>query len=119
MLHTMWTLYKDFQPALDEQPDVAEYYRFRLVPEKNIPHAYKVEEHHGWFDDQNKKAIHDTKILHPEDTFTWQGGMKLINQQILYLAKSGFVHQLTFDPFAPRFYEHVELDPVQLQATQS
>ena len=106
----MWTLYKDFQPDLEEQPDWAEYYQLRLIPEENRS-VYKVEEYHGWFNDSEKRAAHHIRILAPEEGFkTWGKALEAVRHQILHLAELGFIHQLTFDPFALRHYEHILID---------
>jgi hypothetical protein len=104
----MWMLYKEFDEAVDEQPLLAEYYQVIVVTKHEVSGPfYVVEQNHGWWsEEEGLPKLHIT-VLSTEDGFPkFQDAMALVRTQMRYLVSIGFLHQLTFDPFAERSYVH-------------
>jgi hypothetical protein len=94
------TLYKVKTPKgfLD-----GEYYQASVNAEfVNGVVVFFVREKHGYFNDTEKRLVHLTVTLSPEDGYpTFEEAKKRYDEQVHHRAKEGFVHALSIDPFAP------------------
>ncbi len=87
----------------------AEYYQPHLdVYISNGRAVYFVRERHGWYSDAEKRAIHNTTTLNPEEGFdTYAEAEAMYNKQIAHRASEGFVHSFSLDPFRGVIYRRV------------
>jgi hypothetical protein len=105
------TCYKTNDP---EQLPAAEYYQLYIRAEKpSGVMLYFLDENHGWFDAEGKRAIDPRTIL--SDGFpTWEGAEEAMKVQLRYLVAAGFVHGFVRDPFAPNGSHYRKIDPENL-----
>ena len=67
---------------------------------------------HGWWDETQKRPIHNLKTLSPEEGFpTWDDAYDRYKQQRLYRAKGGFVHSFSPHYYGERKYEYELIKP--------
>ena len=93
----METLYKTAKP---QELERAEYYQIRLVHELlQGQTVYFVREKHGWYDDRQKRAVHNITTLDPEQGFaTYEEAKQRYDQHLHHRASEGFVHSFSIDP---------------------
>jgi hypothetical protein len=102
------TYYKTADP---EQLSAAEYYQLYIRAEKvNGVIRYFLDENHGWFDAEGKRAI-DPRTIFSDGFPTWEEAEEAQKVQLRYLAAGGFIHGFSRDPFAPNGSYHREIDP--------
>jgi hypothetical protein len=101
------TLYKVKSP--DEAPvEHAEYYELVLDAEyPNDRVAYFVKEHHGWWDEVNKRNVNSWQTYGPEEGYSgFDEAFERYKLQREARAKSGFVHSLSPDFFGQKKYNY-------------
>jgi hypothetical protein len=93
------TLHKTDVPT---ELDHVEYYQPNLeVENSRTGHYYCVREKHGWFVDAEKRAVHHTSTLSPEEGFaTFEEAQRRYDQQVQKRASEGFVHSFSVDPMS-------------------
>lgn len=102
------TLYRTDVP---QQLSRAEYYQPHLdVEQIGQQVLYFVREKHAWYDDGEKKVVHLTTTLSPEEGVSSYTDAKFrFDQQVTHRASEGFIHLFKIDPFQGITYE--KLDP--------
>ena len=94
------TLYKTDSPK-----DFAngEYFQVHFNVETNPvtgKQAFFVREKHGYFDNEQKRAVHPVTTFAPEEGFTtFEEAAERYEQQLRHRASEGFVHAFSVDPF--------------------
>lgn len=102
------TLYKSDSPR-----DFAtgEHYQVHFEPEVDPAtgtESFFVREKHGYFDDQQKRAVHNTTTFGPEEGFTTRAEAEArYRQQLVHRASEGFVHLFSLDPFEGMKYRRL------------
>ena len=101
------TLYKTDHP---ERLEFAEYYQPQIDMEpRNGRWTYFLREKHGWFNDSEKRAVHHSHTLNPEDGFaSLEEAIRAYEQQIRHRASEGFVHSFSLDPMVGQVYSKIE-----------
>ena len=94
------TLYKSDSP---KDFATGEYYQVHFESEvdpANGKELFFVREKHGYFDDQQKRAVHHTTTFAPSEGFTTREEAEArYKQQLVHRASEGFVHSFCLDPF--------------------
>jgi hypothetical protein len=108
MLEMIETLYKTNNP---EGVPPAEYYELTLDEELvNGKLAYFVQERHGWWDEEQKRAIDNRKTLSPDEGYrTRDEANERYNEQRLARARGGFVHSFSPLLFGEKKYEYKQI----------
>jgi hypothetical protein len=102
------TLYKTDSPK-----DFAngEYYQVRFESEVHPAtgkQVFFVREKHGYFDNEQKRAVHPLTTLSPEEGFTTvEEAAERYEQQLKHRASGGFVHSFSLDPFEGMKYRRL------------
>lgn len=105
------TCYKTDDP---EQLPAAEYYQLYIRAEKvGGAMVYYLDENHGWFDAEGKRAIDPRKIL-SEEFSTWEEAEVAMRARLRYLVAGGFFHGFVRDPSAPNGSYYRKIDPENL-----
>jgi NADH:ubiquinone oxidoreductase subunit E len=102
------TLYKTRNPE-ELTPEKAEYYELILDQNQagNGLMIYFVREMHGWWSEEDMKAIHHLTTLSPEEGYrSWQEAYERYKQQRASRALSGFVHSFSPHYYGERKYEY-------------
>lgn len=92
------TLYKVKAP--DEMPvEQAEYYELFIDSKPvNGKVVYFVREHHGWWDEANKRNVNNWQTYGPDEGYTnFEEALERYKLQRTNRAKSGYVHSLSPD----------------------
>ena len=72
-------------------------------------HVYFVREQHGYFDNQQKRAVPPITTLSPEEGFaTFEEAKARYDQQLKRRASDGFKHAFSLDPFEGMKYRCLE-----------
>jgi hypothetical protein len=99
------TLYKSDSPR---DFSTGEYYHFESEVDPAGKELFFVREKHGYFDDQQKRAVHHTTTLSPDEGFTTRAEAEArYNQQLVHRASEGFVHSFCLDPFEGMKYRRL------------
>lgn len=90
------TLYKTEDP---EKQQGAEYYQLRLEQELlNGAWTFFVREKHGWFNGEEKRAVHHLSTLDPEEGFvTPKEAQQRYEMQLQQRVSEGFVHSFSLE----------------------
>jgi hypothetical protein len=102
------TLYKSDSPR-----DFAtgEYYQVHFESEVDPAtgkESFFVREKHGYFDGQQKRAVHHTTTFAPEEGFATRVEAEArYRQQLVHRASEGFVHSFCLDPFEGMKYRRL------------
>jgi len=103
------TLYKSDSP---KDFATGEYYQVHLDESEVDPATGKelffVREKHGYFDNQQKRAVHHTTTFAPDKGFTTREEAEArYEQQLVHRASEGFVHSFCLDPFEGMKYRRL------------
>lgn len=99
------TLYKTETP----QFGFAEYYQPMVASAfVNGKLMYFVRETHGWFNDEEKRAVSVTETLfHQEGLELEMGAIKLFEEQVQHRVREGFAHSFSIDPYSGIVHEYL------------
>jgi hypothetical protein len=105
------TLYKTQHP---EKLEFAEYYQPQLETQPMGGRwVYLVRERHGWFSDQEKRPVHHTYTLNPEEGFaTFEEALNRYNEQLQHRALEGFIHSFYIDVPVGHCYRKIDTDRI-------
>ena len=98
-----------------ETVERAEFYDLSLsIEERGRQRLHLFLERHGWWDNENHRAIIDESLCSHSEAFrTFSEAVERYSRQRLMRAQCGFIHSFMWHPFtgAPTYYLQVGLDP--------
>jgi hypothetical protein len=101
------TLYKTDSPEAEQ----SEYYGIMIDYGPNST-GYFVREIHGWWDEEQQKAIYNLTTLSPEEGYpTFEEAHERYLTQRRHRAKGGFVHLFRPHFFGERKHDYELIDP--------
>lgn len=90
------TLYKTATP----EKFVSEYYEMAILHRPGGNQSeYVFIELHGWWDESQKQAMHNTTTICPEEGMTFEEAQKMYDEHVNDKAHCGFVYAFTQNPF--------------------
>jgi hypothetical protein len=90
------TLYKVPNPV----SYISEYYEIAVLAIPNTaPRVYRFVEFHGWWDEENKKPIHNLSTISPEKGLTSDEAEANYESQVQHRAREGFIYSFSPNPF--------------------
>lgn len=106
-----WTVYKSNPIDQLDPPRRAEYFQLGLLPSVvDGALTCKVMQTHGYWDELRQEPVLNTKVLDSEPDLSLADATALVQQQLQYLSKTGFIHLFTIDRSSPGGYVQSVLD---------
>ncbi|WP_142988307.1 hypothetical protein [Granulicella rosea] len=94
------TLYKTSTPDASRLDGEGEALYLTSKTENGM-NVYFVEQFHGWWDSSVKKYILGQRVLSSETFTTFDSAQALYNEQKESLARQGFKHSFSLNPYGP------------------
>jgi hypothetical protein len=79
---------------------VSEYYEEAVIPHPNDERdAYQFLEFHGWWDESQKRPMHNIITISPDEGCSLKEAEDLYDKQIQHRAREGFKYAFSPNPF--------------------